>query len=215
MINDSEQNHVRKITRALISVSDKRGVVELVAGLIKESVEILSTGGTAKLLEENGLAVTEVSDYTGFPEMMDGRVKTLHPKIHGGILGRRDTDSEVMKTNDIGPIDLVVVNLYPFESTIANPDCSLAVAIENIDIGGPTMLRAAAKNYTDVAVVVDAEDYAQVLSELDQYGGTISSTRFNLACKVFKHTAHYDGAISNYLSSINPEGSRESISTND
>ena len=209
MINDSEQNHVRKITRALISVSDKRGVVELVAGLIKESVEILSTGGTAKLLEENGLAVTEVSDYTGFPEMMDGRVKTLHPKIHGGILGRRDTDNEVMKTNDIGPIDLVVVNLYPFESTIANPDCSLAVAIENIDIGGPTMLRAAAKNYTDVAVVVDAEDYAQVLSELDQYGGTISSTRFNLACKVFNHTAHYDGAISNYLSSINPEGSRE------
>jgi len=209
MTNAPEQNEVRNIARALISVSDKRGLIELAEGLVKEGVEILSTGGTAKLLQEKGLSVTEVSDYTGFPEMMDGRVKTLHPKIHGGILGRRDIDEEVMKANDIGAIDLVVVNLYPFESTIAKPDCRLAVAIENIDIGGPTMLRAAAKNYADVAVVVDAEDYVQVLSELNQYGGTTASTRFNLASKVFDHTARYDGAISNYLSSVNEEGSRD------
>ena len=147
MGNNSEHHQVGKISRALISVSDKSGIVELAGALSAKGVEILSTGGTAKLLREAGLDIVEVSDYTGFPEMMDGRVKTLHPKIHGGILGRRGTDDEVMLEYNIGPIDLVVVNLYPFESTIANLDCELATAIENIDIGGPTMLRAAAKNH--------------------------------------------------------------------
>ncbi|HIE56581.1 MAG TPA: bifunctional phosphoribosylaminoimidazolecarboxamide formyltransferase/IMP cyclohydrolase, partial [Chromatiaceae bacterium] len=141
-----------KITRALISVSDKSGVVEFAHGLMEAGVEILSTGGTARLLQENGIPVTEVSDYTGFPEMMDGRVKTLHPRIHGGILGRRDLDAAVMAEHGILPIDLVAVNLYPFERTVANPDCDLETAIENIDIGGPAMIRAAAKNHRDVAV---------------------------------------------------------------
>ena len=188
------------ITRALISVSDKTGIVEFAEAVHQRDVEILSTGGTAKLLAENKIPVIEVSDYTGFPEMMDGRVKTLHPKIHGGILGRRGTDDEVMQTHEIGPIDLIVVNLYPFEQTVANPDCDLPTAIENIDIGGPTMLRAAAKNHADVTVVVDADDYARVLAEMDNNDNVVTDqTRFDLAVKTFEHTSNYDGAIANYL----------------
>ena len=198
-----------KITRALISVSDKTGVVEFAQGLSQAGVEILSTGGTARLLQENGIPVTEVSDYTGFPEMMDGRVKTLHPKIHGGILGRRDIDDAVMAEHGIQPIDLVAVNLYPFEKTVADPDCDLETAIENIDIGGPTMIRAAAKNHHDVAVVVDPLDYARVLSEMKQNDNALSDeTRFRLAVKTFEHTARYDGAIANFLGSIEPSGER-------
>ena len=188
------------IQRALISVSDKTGIVDFAKGLQKQGVEILSTGGTARLLSEQGVSVIEVSDYTAFPEMMDGRVKTLHPKIHGGLLGRRGIDESVMQEHDIPPIDLVVVNLYPFQKTVANPDCDLATAIENIDIGGPTMLRAAAKNHAAVTVVVDADDYATVLQEMhDNQGQTSQESRFDLALKVFEHTAQYDGAIANYL----------------
>ncbi len=199
------------IRRALISVSDKNGVVEFARALKALQVEILSTGGTAKLLADNGVAVIEVSDYTGFPEMLDGRVKTLHPKIHGGILGRRDLDSHVqaMKQRDIPPIDLVVVNLYPFEDTVARKDCRLDDAIENIDIGGPTLLRAAAKNHGAVTVIVDAADYATVLEEMKQRQGSVSdATRFRLATKAFAHTAAYDGAIANYLGRENPGGAR-------
>ena len=198
------------ITRALISVSDKEGVTEFAQGLAQAGVEILSTGGTAKLLADNGIPVIEVSDYTGFPEMMDGRVKTLHPKIHGGILGRRGTDDAVMEEHSIGPIDLVAVNLYPFEKTVANPDCDLATAIENIDIGGPTMIRAAAKNHKDVAVVVDPADYALILSEMKNNGNALDDAfRFRLAVKTFEHTARYDGAITNYLGTIVPEGEKQ------
>lgn len=198
-----------KITRALISVSDKSGVVEFARGLSQAGVEILSTGGTAKLLADNGIPVTEVSDYTGFPEMMDGRVKTLHPKIHGGILGRRDIDDAVMAEHGIQPIDLVAVNLYPFEKTVADPHCDLETAIENIDIGGPTMIRAAAKNHRDVAVVVDPLDYARVLSEMKQNDNALSDeTRFHLAVKTFEHTAAYDGAIANYLGALEPSGEK-------
>ncbi len=188
------------IKRALISVSDKTGIVEFARALAERDIEILSTGGTSKLLTQNDVPVTEVSEYTGFPEMMDGRVKTLHPKIHGGILGRRGTDDRVMKENGIGGIDLIVVNLYPFEETVAKPDCDLETAIENIDIGGPTMLRAAAKNHNDVTVVVDASDYERVLSEMSSNGNAVSqATRFDLAVKTFEHTARYDAAIANYL----------------
>ena len=188
------------ITRALISVSDKTGIVEFARALNERQVEILSTGGTAKLLAENGIPVIEVSEHTGFPEMMDGRVKTLHPKIHGGILGRRGTDDGVMAENGIAPIDMIVVNLYPFEQTVANPDCDLPTAIENIDIGGPTMLRAAAKNHKDVTVIVDAADYERVLAEMDANGNRVTdATRFDLAVKTFEHTSNYDGAIANYL----------------
>ena len=187
------------ITRALISVSDKTGIVDFARQLSEMEVEILSTGGTARLLTENNIPVIEVSEYTGFPEMMDGRVKTLHPKIHGGILGRRGTDDRVMKQNGIGPIDLIVVNLYPFKKTVANPDCDLPTAIENIDIGGPTMLRAAAKNHADVTVVVNADDYQRVLDELQTNNAISDETRFDLAVKTFEHTAAYDGAIANYL----------------
>ena len=195
------------ITRALISVSDKTGVVEFARDLAEAGVEILSTGGTARLLRDNAIAVMEVSDYTGFPEMMDGRLKTLHPKIHGGILGRRGTDDEVMERHGIGRIDLVVVNLYPFQETVANPDCTLAEAIENIDIGGPTMLRAAAKNHQDVAVVVDPHDYGHVIQEMRTHGGELSAaTCFRLAVKTFEHTAQYDGAIANHLGAIDPDG---------
>jgi phosphoribosylaminoimidazolecarboxamide formyltransferase/IMP cyclohydrolase len=194
----------KKVTRALVSVSDKSGIQEFCRELDRLGIEILSTGGTAKLLAENNIAVTEVSDYTGFPEMMDGRVKTLHPKVHGGILGRRGTDDEVMAANDIKPIDMVVVNLYPFEQTVANPDCNLETAIENIDIGGPTMIRAAAKNHADVAVIVDPNDYQQTLAELSGNDVCLSrQTRFNLALKSFQHTARYDTAISAYLGKLN------------
>ena len=195
------------ITRALISVSDKTGIVDFARQLSEMQVEILSTGGTAKLLTENNIPVLEVSEYTGFPEMMDGRVKTLHPKIHGGILGRRGVDDGIMKQNDIGPIDLIVVNLYPFEKTVANPGCDLPTAIENIDIGGPTMLRAAAKNHASVTVVVDADDYQRVLDEMKANGGRVGDeTRFDLAVKTFEHTAAYDGAIANYLGARTGEG---------
>ncbi|MFO7602641.1 MAG: bifunctional phosphoribosylaminoimidazolecarboxamide formyltransferase/IMP cyclohydrolase [Gammaproteobacteria bacterium] len=199
---------MNKITRALLSVSDKTGIVEFARSLQQDhGVEILSTGGTAKLLAENGLKVIEVSDHTGFPEMMDGRVKTLHPKIHGGLLGRRGTDDAVMQEHGITPIDLVVVNLYPFEQTIARDDCTLPMAIENIDIGGPTMLRSAAKNHADVTVVVDAADYERVLKEMQDNDGAVTpTTRFDLAVKTFEHTAKYDGAIANYLGKITPCG---------
>ena len=202
---------MQPIRRALLSVSDKTGVVELAQGLAARGVEILSTGGTARLLAEKGVPVIEVSDYTGFPEMMDGRVKTLHPRIHGGILGRRGIDEGVMAEHAIGPIDLVVVNLYPFEETVAKPGCDLPTAIENIDIGGPTMLRAAAKNHAGVTVLVDAADYPRVLAELEATGGVSDATRFDLAVKVFEHTAAYDGAIANYLGAVieHPEGKAE------
>jgi phosphoribosylaminoimidazolecarboxamide formyltransferase / IMP cyclohydrolase len=193
-----------KVARALISVSDKSGVVELARALAALGVQILSTGGTAKLLEKEGLRVTGVSAHTGFPEMLDGRVKTLHPKIHGGILARRDSREHMaaIEKAGIAPIDLVVVNLYPFDATVADPDCRLENAIENIDIGGPTLLRAAAKNHAGVAVVVDPADYARVLEEIRSTGGVAAATRFALAKKVFAHTAAYDGAIANYLFSL-------------
>ena len=190
----------RPIKRALISVSDKTGVVEFAKELAKRNVEILSTGGTAKLLEENGVKVIEVSDYTGFPEMMSGRLKTLHPLVHGGILGRRGTDEGVMQEHGIKAIDLVCVNLYPFVKTVSNPNCSLEKAIENIDIGGPTMVRAAAKNHRDVAIVVRASDYDRVIKEMDANEGSLTyETRFDLAVAAFEHTAAYDGAIANYF----------------
>ncbi len=202
---------MKKIARALISVSDKTGIVEFAKALQQNyGVEILSTGGTAKLLAEQGLEVIEVSDYTGFPEMMDGRVKTLHPKIHGGLLGRRGTDDKVMQQFNIPPIDMVVVNLYPFEQAIAKPGCDLETAIENIDIGGPTMLRAAAKNHRDVTVIVNATDYATVLNEMQSHSGSVSEvTRFDLAIKVYEHTARYDGAIANYLGALNNNGVKD------
>jgi phosphoribosylaminoimidazolecarboxamide formyltransferase/IMP cyclohydrolase len=192
----------RQISRALISVSDKRGIVDLGRDLKAMEVDILSTGGTARALKEAGIPVTEVSAYTGFPEMMDGRIKTLHPKIHGALLGNRDEEQHVsqMKEHGIEPIDLVVVNLYPFEQTVAKPDCSLAEAIENIDIGGPTMLRSAAKNFKDVAVVTDPGDYEEVIGELKDSEGCLSwETRFRLAKKVFQLTSQYDKAIAEYL----------------
>jgi len=191
-----------KITRALISVSDKTGIIEFSQQLAGYGVEILSTGGTAKLLREAGLTVKDVSEFTGFPEMLDGRVKTLHPKVHGGLLGMRSNPAHVakMKEHGIENIDMVVVNLYPFEATVAKPGCLLEDAIENIDIGGPTMLRSAAKNYPDVTVLVDCADYATVLKEMKAAKGAVSpATNFGLAVKVFQHTAAYDGAISNYL----------------
>jgi phosphoribosylaminoimidazolecarboxamide formyltransferase/IMP cyclohydrolase len=194
----------KKISRALVSVSDKTGVIEFCRTLNQLGIEILSTGGTFKTLTENQIAAVEVSDYTGFPEMMDGRVKTLHPKIHGGILARRGIDDAVMAANDIRAIDMVVVNLYPFEATISKPDCDFETAIENIDIGGPTMIRAAAKNHADVAIVVNPADYAEILNELNEKNGELSSeTRFNLALKSFEHTARYDTAIATYLGGLN------------
>jgi phosphoribosylaminoimidazolecarboxamide formyltransferase / IMP cyclohydrolase len=192
----------KKINRALVSVSDKTNVADFCRRLNSLGIEILSTGGTAKLLTDSAIPVTEVADYTGFPEMMDGRVKTLHPKIHGGILGRRGVDDGVMAANNILPIDLVVVNLYPFEQTIARPDCDLESAIENIDIGGPTMIRAAAKNYADVGVVVDPSDYTKVLEEITLGGGLCHDTRFKLAIKCFQYTARYDNAVANYLDKL-------------
>ena len=191
-----------KIKRALISVSDKTGVVELANELSSFGVELLSTGGTAKMLRDSGLQVKDVSEFTGFPEMLDGRVKTLHPKVHGGLLGMRENPEHVAKMQEHGiePIDMVVVNLYPFEATVANPDCSLEDAIENIDIGGPTMLRSAAKNNRDVTVLVDASDYAGVIAEMKAHSGAVSrESNFRLAVKVYQHTAAYDGAISNWL----------------
>ena len=187
------------IKRALISVSDKTGIAEFAKSLSSLNVEIISTGGTAKLLQDNNISVTEVSDFTGYPEMMAGRVKTLNPKIHGGILARRGKDEEVMSRNDIKPIDLVVVNLYPFQQTIYNPNCTEEDAIENIDIGGPAMLRSSAKNHISVTVVVDTADYQLVIDEITKNGNTTLSMRKSLAMKTFEHTAQYDGAIASYL----------------
>jgi phosphoribosylaminoimidazolecarboxamide formyltransferase/IMP cyclohydrolase len=199
------------VAQALLSVSDKTGLIEFAQGLAGLGVRLLSTGGTAKLLAQEGLAVTEIGDYTGFPEMLDGRVKTLHPKVHGGILARRDLAEHraALEAHAIPTIDLVVVNLYPFRQTVAREDCRLEDAIENIDIGGPTMLRAAAKNYRHVGVVVDPADYADLLAELRaQAGGLSEATRFRLACKAFSHTAAYDGAISNWLTARDQTGAR-------
>jgi phosphoribosylaminoimidazolecarboxamide formyltransferase/IMP cyclohydrolase len=192
--------------KALISVTDKAGIVEFARELVQLDFEILSTGGTAKTLMASGLPVTEVSAYTGFPEILDGRVKTLQPKIHGGLLGRRQDPRhrEQMRALDIEPIDLLVVNLYAFEKTVAQPGCTLEEAIENIDIGGPALLRAAAKNYPEVTVLTDPDDYPRVLQELKTNGRTSSATRFYLAKKVFDLTQRYDGAISHYLNFVDP-----------
>ncbi|KYN85448.1 bifunctional phosphoribosylaminoimidazolecarboxamide formyltransferase/inosine monophosphate cyclohydrolase [Vibrio cidicii] len=210
-------NNARPIRRALISVSDKTGIVEFAQALAQRGVDILSTGGTARLLAEKGIAVTEVSDYTGFPEMMDGRVKTLHPKVHGGVLGRRGQDDDVMAKHGIKPIDIVVVNLYPFAQTVAKQGCTLADAVENIDIGGPTMVRSAAKNHKDVSIVVNAHDYDRVIAEMDANDNSLTlETRFDLAIAAFEHTAAYDGMIANYFGTMvasygeNKEGDEES-----
>jgi phosphoribosylaminoimidazolecarboxamide formyltransferase/IMP cyclohydrolase len=199
---------VGKVTRALISVSHKEGVLDFARELAGLGIEILSTGGTAKLLRDGGVKVKDVAEFTGFPEMLDGRVKTLHPKVHGGILGRRDNPEHMKqwKQHGIEPIDLVVVNLYPFEQTVAKPGCTLEDAIENIDIGGPAMLRSAAKNYTDVAVVVSSGDYGRVLDEIKKTGEVSAKTRFDLCRAVFLHTSRYDGAISAYLESRGSAG---------
>jgi len=200
----------RQIKRALLSVSDKTGLLDFAKVLHANSIELLSTGGTAKLLADNDIPVTEVSDYTGFPEMMDGRVKTLHPKIHGGILARRGTDDAVMEQHDILGIDLIIVNLYPFAKTITKDNCTLEDAIENIDIGGPTMVRAAAKNHAYVTIVVNPSDYSLIVKELDNNNRNISKDlRFKLATKAFEHTASYDGMIANYLGAIVENGKPE------
>ncbi|MDO5531015.1 bifunctional phosphoribosylaminoimidazolecarboxamide formyltransferase/IMP cyclohydrolase [Sutterella sp.] len=193
--------------QALLSVSDKTGIVDFARGLVEAGYHILSTGGTAKLLAKEGIEVEEVAHYTGFPEMLDGRVKTLNPKIHAGILARRPSEEHMaaLAAHGIDPIDIVCVNLYPFEQTVARPDCTLEDAIENIDIGGPTMIRAAAKNCESVAVVVDPADYDDVLEEIRATGGVEPATRFALAKKVFAHTARYDGMITNYLTSLDEE----------
>lgn len=198
---------------ALLSVSDKSGIVDFAKGLLQSGFGLLSTGGTYRLLKEHDVAVTEVSDYTGFPEMMDGRVKTLHPKIHGGILGRRGTDDEVMSAHDIARIDLVVVNLYPFAETIARPDVTMTDAIENIDIGGPTMVRSAAKNHAHVGIVTSPSDYQRVLDALGDSTTLSSELRYDLAVKAFEHTAQYDGMIANFLGSrVNESQTPEAFS---
>ncbi|BFL85881.1 bifunctional phosphoribosylaminoimidazolecarboxamide formyltransferase/IMP cyclohydrolase [Shewanella baltica] len=198
-------NNARPIRRALLSVSDKTGILEFAKALHAQGVELLSTGGTARLLADNGVPVIEVSDYTGHPEIMDGRVKTLHPKVHGGILARRGLDESVMADNNINAIDLVAVNLYPFAETVAKAGCTLEDAIENIDIGGPTMVRAAAKNHKDVTIVVNAADYSRVLAEMTaNNGSTTHATRFDLAIAAFEHTAGYDGMIANYFGTMVP-----------
>jgi phosphoribosylaminoimidazolecarboxamide formyltransferase/IMP cyclohydrolase len=198
------------VARALISVSDKTGVVEFARALAALGAQILSTGGTAKLLEQEGIRVTEVSAHTGFPEMLDGRVKTLHPKIHGGLLARRGLPAHMaaLKEHGIGGIDLLAVNLYPFEATVARAGCTLEDAIENIDIGGPAMVRSAAKNWQDVAVLTDASQYAGVIGELQRDGGVGEATRFALAVAAFNRISNYDAAISDYLSSLRPDGTR-------
>ncbi|MFS1539035.1 MAG: bifunctional phosphoribosylaminoimidazolecarboxamide formyltransferase/IMP cyclohydrolase [Candidatus Phlomobacter fragariae] len=196
---------LRPIQRALLSVSDKEGIVEFAKALSQRNVELISTGGTAKLLLAAGLTVIEVSDYTGWPEMMAGRVKTLHPKVHGGILGCRGQDDEIMRQHQITPIDMVVVNLYPFAETIAKPDCTLENAIENIDIGGPAMIRSAAKNHKDVAIIVNSQDYHKIIEEMDNHRSSLTDMfRFDLAVKAFEHTAAYDGMITNYFGKLVP-----------
>ena len=196
---------LNNIKRVVISVTDKKGIDEFARELTAFGAEILSTGGTAAQLRKSGVPVTEVSDYTGFPEMMDGRVKTLHPKIHGGLLALRDNDAhmQALRKHGISLIDMVVINLYRFEDTIAKEGCTLEHAIENIDIGGPSMLRAASKNYRFVSVVTDPADYPKIIAEMKQTGGKISeATNFELAKKTFQLTAHYDSAISNYLAKV-------------
>lgn len=203
---------MNQIKRALISVTDKTGIVEFAKKLSSFGVEIISTGGTAAQLRKSSITVKDVSEYTGFPEMMDGRLKTLHPKIHGGLLALRDNPEHIkaMKEQGIEPIDMVVINLYRFEDTVAKEDCTLEAAIENIDIGGPTMLRAAAKNYRFVSVITDPADYSLILKEMEKTGGKVSeTTNFQLATKVFQTTARYDGAISNYLGTLTPDGSKK------
>ncbi len=203
---------MKTIRRALISVSEKSNLIEFCQYLQSQNIEIISTGGTAKLLQDKDISVTEVSDYTGFPEMMDGRVKTLHPKVHAGILARRGIDEAIMSEHGIKPIDLVIVNLYPFQETIAKPDCSFENAIENIDIGGPTMLRAAAKNHIDVAVVVDNNDYDNLITEMKTNDNCLSDqTRFQLAAKTFTHTARYDAAVSQYLTALDENLKTKSV----
>jgi phosphoribosylaminoimidazolecarboxamide formyltransferase / IMP cyclohydrolase len=196
-----------KIEVALISVTDKSGIVPFAEAVHRLGVKILSTGGTAGAIRDGGVPVTDISDYTGFPEMMDGRVKTLHPKVHGGLLGLRENPGhrEMMEKYGIKPIDLVVVNLYQFEKTVAKEGVTLDDAIENIDIGGPAMLRSAAKNYRDVTVIVDPADYGVVLREMEENNGeTTLETRFRLAGKVFRLTHEYDGAITRYLDTVKP-----------
>ena len=191
-----------QIKRALISVSDKNGIVDFARELSRYGVEILSTGGTANILRKEGIVVKDVSEYTGYPEMLDGRVKTLHPRVHGGLLGLRDNPEHVktMEKHGIEPIDMVVVNLYPFRETIAKPDCTFNDAIENIDIGGPAMLRSSAKNFRSVTVITDPSDYSRVLSDMKETGGSVKeSTNFELAVKVYTATSAYDGAIAEYL----------------
>ncbi len=198
---------MRPIKRALLSVSDKAGLLDFAHSLHASGIEILSTGGTARALQDAGIPVKLISEYTGFPEIMGGRVKTLHPKIHGALLGRRGTDDAVMREHGIAPIDLLVVNLYPFEATVADPGHTLDAAIENIDIGGPAMLRAAAKNHAAVTVVVDNSDYGRVLADMRAHKGAVSDTlRYQLAVKAFAHCAAYDGAIANHLSSLQADG---------
>ena len=196
---------MKKIERAIISVTDKSGVVDFAKALSKFDVKILSTGGTAKALRDGGVSVTDISAYTGFPEMMDGRIKTLHPKVHGGLLGVRDNPEHVRMMNEHGieSIDLIVVNLYQFEKAVSKEGVTLEEAIENIDIGGPAMLRSSAKNFKDVTVIVDPLDYGLVLKEMEELGGSTSlKTRFLLAKKVFQLTHQYDGAISRYLEKV-------------
>ena len=199
-------NH--SVRRALISVSDKAGVVDLARRLAGLGIELVSTGGTCRTLREAGLAVREVAELTGFPEIMDGRVKTLHPMIHGGLLGRRGTDDAVMAQHGIGAFDLLVLNLYPFEATVARPDCTLDEAVEQIDIGGPAMLRAAAKNFRHLAVLTEPGQYAAALEQIEASGGVGDAQRFALAVAAFNHVANYDAAISDYLSAIRPDGTR-------
>lgn len=195
---------MNKVSTALISVTDKSGMVEFARSLERLGIEILSTGGTARTIRDGGIQVLDISEYTGFPEMMDGRVKTLHPKVHGGLLGRRDNqqDIQMMGIHGIKDINLVVVNLYQFEQTVAKEACTLEEAVENIDIGGPSMLRSAAKNFKYVTVIVDPSDYPRVLKEITESGGTTLKTRFELAKKVFNLTWRYDRAISDYLEGV-------------
>jgi phosphoribosylaminoimidazolecarboxamide formyltransferase/IMP cyclohydrolase len=198
-----------KITRALLSVSDKTGLIDLARALAARNVELLSTGGTAKAIRDAGLPVRDVAEVTGFPEMMDGRVKTLHPLVHGGLLGREGLDDAVMAQHGIARIDLLVLNLYPFEKVSADPDSSMEDIVENIDIGGPAMLRSAAKNFARVAVATDPAQYAGIVAELDSNDGTLSAkTRFALSVAAFNRVAQYDACISDYLSAINDDGSR-------
>jgi phosphoribosylaminoimidazolecarboxamide formyltransferase/IMP cyclohydrolase len=206
---------VSPIRRALLSVSDKTGLIALGQRLHQAGVELLSTGGSAKALREAGIPVKDVSELTGFPEIMDGRVKTLHPKVHGGLLGRRGTDDAVMSELDIAPIDLLVLNLYPFEQTVARADCTLEEAIENIDIGGPAMLRSAAKNWNDVGVLTAPDQYDEALAEIEAHGGLTRATRFKLAVAAFNRVSNYDGAISDYLSALKLNDEHDAIAGHD